>query len=870
MMGPKHCPNSIIAVFVAMFCIALTSAKAVDLDRAEHQAVRKKGERFVVFANEERTSKTLRASLAGVMREIRKEAANQLLIAVELGEKRRAKGERGAAEALLARIGDKQEEITGIVEIVMTHKPGAKKGDLTVALELFHKPFPAMGAEHLRSPEYTFKCGADSALLGSSVYAVGMDESRWRHDLRLASEMNRYLPDSLREKMVIVRIETARPLSQAQRQGLAREIAWGMRRFRDSQDYGVIGFVPRELLDKVKKTSPVLVKVYKHIYDNEPPNYYATAAEKRARTEKLKPQLMQSVGVAPSGCFAVFGLERTTPYHYEVCTEGTGGKADVLTEGDFFTASVAGTMRTVPNKIKGYQPLSPSTYETPPLSLSGQAEPPVNAATEFDYVIEGATIIDGSNAPRFVGDVGIIGEKIRRIGNLAGAKRCRTIDAHGFTLTPGFIDIHTHADRAIGENPQVREYVQQGVTTVLGGNCGFSPLGIGAFLQDLETTGVAVNFATLFGNRPARVMVAGWTDRMATCDEIYRMKEMVDLAMEEGAFGLSTGLIYRGSENAFTLEIGELAKQVAPYGGFYASHIRGETDEVLDAAREAIFIGELAEVPVQISHVKVIARRNWGKMPRYLGYIEEARLRRGIEVLGDQYPYRATGASHDYRLYSLIQRRAIKDNTPEVVMFRNLPEEYRRWEGRLLSDVMKEENKSAEEIIQMLGLTPESKYYGVYICLGEEDLKAAIASPLIMVCSDSGVLSARALAKGDYSDYHPRTFSTFAEFFGTYVRQKGYCSWELGVYKCTGLPARRLGLRDLPDGEAGRGMIRENYYADIAIFDPQEFGARNNYTTPDVPPAGMKYVFVNGALALDNGAPTGRLCGKVLRGTEQF
>jgi N-acyl-D-amino-acid deacylase len=284
----------------------------------------------------------------------------------------------------------------------------------------------------------------------------------------------------------------------------------------------------------------------------------------------------------------------------------------------------------------------------------------------------------------------------------------------------------------------------------------------------------------------------------------------------------------------------------------------------MDAAREAIFIGELAEVPVQISHVKIIGQRNWGKMPKYIGYIEDAR-RRGIEVLGDQYPYRATGASYDYRLYGLMQRRAIKENTPEVVMFRSLPEAYRHWEGRLLSDVMQETGKSAEEIIQMLGITPESRYYGVYICLGEDDLKTAMASPLIAVCSDSAPVSARALARGDYSDFHPRTFGTFAEFFGTYVRQKEYCSWELGVYKCTGLPARQLGLTD-------RGLIRENYCADIAIFDPRTYGARNNYSVPDAPPVGMKYVFVNGELALDvpagetgDGVLTDRLNGRVLR-----
>jgi hypothetical protein len=694
------------------------------------------------------------------MKSLRLKAEEQSLILLRPNPKWLRQGQNVFAERLLEMFDNDVASIAAIISISM--KPAPKNNPPQLNIHLFHKPFPQIKQEHIRAPEYSFKLAPDSALLGAYVHSSLAEQSNIKSDLRLALNINPFLPDSLRTKMISIEIQSPGNLNDKQQLTIANALSLAMRKFHDSQDYTVIGILPPKALSMANAEERPFVKAYKHIYDNEPQDHYATKDEQKARAEKLKPQFIKNIDVCLSGFFAVFGLERTTPYHYEVCLPGDADDPKVLAEGDFFSPSIAGTARTATNKIDDYQPLDKSKYQPPP-------SPAIDKSTEFDYIIEGATIIDGSNEPRFLADVGIIGEKIRSIGDLQNFKRKQTVNARGLFLTPGFIDIHNHSDGTIGRNTRAHTYLREGVTTVLGGNCSFSQIGIGAFLQDLETSGVAINFAHLVGNRPVRVIVAGWKDRIATYDEIYRMKEIVDLAMEEGAFGMSTGLIYRGGESAYALELAELAKQVGLYGGFYASHIRDETDLVLDAAREAMFIGELAEVPVQISHMKVINRRNWGEMKKYLHYIEHAR-KRGIDVLGDQYPYRATGASHRYQLHYLIKRRAIDEGTPEVCMFRTLPEQFSHWEGRMLTDVMAEEGKTPQEIIDTLELTPDSKYYGVYICLSEDDLKDAMQSPLVMVCSDSSIPTARALERGNFSRYHPRTFGTYPEFFGKYVR----------------------------------------------------------------------------------------------------
>ncbi|UCG15745.1 MAG: hypothetical protein JSV19_10665, partial [Phycisphaerales bacterium] len=320
---------------------------------------------------------------------------------------------------------------------------------------------------------------------------------------------------------------------------------------------------------------------------------------------------------------------------------------------------------------------------------------------------------------------------------------------------------------------------------------------------------------------------------------------------------MSTGLIYSVSEEAFAWELAELAKQVKPYGGFYASHVRGETDEVLDAIREAVYIGEIAEVPVQISHMKVINKRNWGDMERYLDVMKAARAR-GLDVTGDQYPWRASGPAAHYRLHRLAVREAIRNESPDVVLLKDMPGKYAKYSGRLLTELLDGEGMTPEELIADLNLTRDSKVFATYLCLGDEDVRRPMKEDFVMVCTDSSLASLEAIESGKCRHEHPRKFRTYPEFFAKYVRDGGVCSWELGVYKCTGLPAKKMKLVD-------RGVIRPGAFADLVLLDPEELDPGADYRDQAPVPKGIRWVFLNGQPVLKEGELTKARAGKALR-----
>ena len=431
-----------------------------------------------------------------------------------------------------------------------------------------------------------------------------------------------------------------------------------------------------------------------------------------------------------------------------------------------------------------------------------------------------------------------------------------TIEGKGLFLTPGFIDIHSHVDGNVFDVAYAPSHIRQGITTALGGNCAFSPLGIGSFYRDVETSGSAVNIGMLIGNRPVRKAALGYEKGMPSYSDVYREKELVDLAMEEGAFGMSSGLIYSISEEAFAFELAELSKQIKPYGGFYASHIRGETDEVIDAVRECIYIGEMAEIPVQVSHMKVINKRNWGDMERYLDVMKNARAR-GLDVTGDQYPWRASGPAAHYRLHKLLVREAIKNETPEVVLLKNMPGKYKKYSGRPLVDLLKGENMTPAELIEDLNITTKTDLFATYLCLGDEDVRRPMKEDFVMVCTDSSLVSFEDIESGDAKYEHPRKFRSYPEFLANYVRDREVCSWELGIYKCTGLPASRMKLTD-------RGIIRPGACADLVLFDPEELSPNADYRDQAPAPKGIEWVFLNGQPALKQGEMTRIRAGKAL------
>jgi N-acyl-D-aspartate/D-glutamate deacylase len=259
----------------------------------------------------------------------------------------------------------------------------------------------------------------------------------------------------------------------------------------------------------------------------------------------------------------------------------------------------------------------------------------------LDIVVRNGQIIDGTGTPGFRADLGIKDGKIVEIGNMEGRKSKRMIDAEGMVVAPGFIDMHTHAERKILEIPSVENYIRQGVTAVVGGNCGGSPYPIGEFLQKVEATGIALNLALLAGHNAVRQKVMGTENRESTPEELAEMKKLVETAMQEGAVGMSTGLKYIPGAYAKTDEVIALAEVVAGYDGFYATHMREEGLGLIEAVQEALEIGRKAKIPIQISHHKAVGKSMWGSSVKTLQLVDDA-LREGLEVTLDQYPYTAT------------------------------------------------------------------------------------------------------------------------------------------------------------------------------------------------------------------------------------
>jgi len=762
------------------------------------------------------------------------------------------KDDQELAKNILKLPPDTRKNLGGIIRLTLEIPLKTNTPERSQALiEVYHYPLPPMTQKYIESPEYSFKFGSDSALLAISLYeSLSVRENKSDDVCSTATispavSANPYLPRDLLRKSVQVTLKSSALGSPEAAGLLAKKIVRALQSFSGNEKCYMMG-VLSEKVQRHQKPNNIEIRVFKFLY----PNKDFSGEESKKREEEMK-KAIQTVNPFPSNLFFIKDLEPLAPYSFKAI-DITRQEKDFwyeVDQGAFVASSLTGIVRTIPNKFSRYAPLENKYTET-------KEEPaPV---TKLDYVIEGATVFDGKkSSARLITDVGISGEKIALLGSLKDIPREATIDGRGLFLTPGFIDIHSHADWNIMKLPSAPSHIRQGITTVLGGNCASSPRGAGSYYREAEKSGSLLNIGLLIGNKPVREAVLGKRKGQPSYDEVYREKELVDLAMEEGAFGLSSGLIYSISEEAFTWELAELSKQVKPYGGFYASHVRGESEDALDAIREAIYIGEIAEVPVQISHMKVIGRENWGDMPRYLEIMKTARAR-GMDVTGDQYPWRSTGPAANYRLHRILVRDAIKRETPEVVLLKDMPGKYAKYSGRLLTELLEEEHMTPEDLISDLNLTPESPIFATYLCLGEEDVLLPMKEDFVMVCTDASLVSPEEMEKGKSTDAHPRRFRTYPEFLGKYVRDKNVCSWELGVYKCTGLPAERMKLKD-------RGVIQPGAYADLVLFDPQKIQANADYRDQSPPPLGMVWVFLNGQPALKSGEFVPLKAGKALR-----
>jgi N-acyl-D-amino-acid deacylase len=496
-----------------------------------------------------------------------------------------------------------------------------------------------------------------------------------------------------------------------------------------------------------------------------------------------------------------------------------------------------------------------------------------------DLVIRHARIADGLGGPLFEGDLAVRGGRIIAVGTVA-ARGLTEFDAQGLVVAPGFIDVHTHSEN-IDDLPQAENFLRMGVTTIVTGNCGGSKTRVGEFFRQLESSNVAVNVATLIGHNTVRNQVMGGSFlRPPTDDELRQMRALVDQAMRDGAVGLSTGLIYLPGTFATTDEIVALAKVAAQHGGIYVSHMRYETTRIFEALQELFTIAREADIPAEVSHLKLSGPNAWGMADRVLSELDFAR-KRGLRVTHDQYAYTASSTGLSQLIPSEAreggnQRFLERLNNPaqkaEIVaeMKRTLKNGQRTnyayaviasyakdksLNGKSIPEAakLKRGSDSLDDQIELLfELQREGGAAGVFHNMDEPDLQRFLQHPLTMVASDSGP---RSFGEGVP---HPRGYGNNARVLGRYVRELKLLTLEEAVRKMTSLPARthRLGQR---------GQIKPGFTADLVVFDPAKVNDPATFDSPHHYAEGFSHVFVNGVAVISDGKLTGKLPGLPVR-----
>ena len=535
------------------------------------------------------------------------------------------------------------------------------------------------------------------------------------------------------------------------------------------------------------------------------------------------------------------------------------------------------------------------------------------AAVPYDTVVRNGRIIDGTGSPWYSGDIGIRDGRVAAIGNLAGAAARRTIDAHGMVVAPGFIDMLGQSELTILVNPHLPSKIYQGITTEITGegnsvapvtdamlkadrlayeHYGITPdwHTLREYFARLERQGIGINLATYVGATQVRRMVLGDDNRAPTAAELDRMRNLVRDAMQDGAAGLSTSLQYAPAPYATTDELIALATEASKFGGIYATHMRSEANSISAALDETIRIGREASIPVEIWHLKVAGKANWGRMPDVVARIEAAR-RAGIDITADTYAYPAGSNTfsaiippwaHDGGNAKLIQR--LKDPVTRARIRHELEDPSSQWEnewqeitgpeGILIGAVQNPkllplQGKTIAQVAQIWHKDPIDTVFDLLIedeaftsvaifMMSEPDIVLALQQPWVSICNDSEGTAPDGILGREHP--HPRAYGTFPHILRKYVREEHKLSLEDAIRKFSALAAQRMRLTD-------RGVLKAGMWADIVVFDSESIHDVATFDNPNQLSEGMRYVLVNGIPVIDDGKMTNALPGKVLRGS---
>lgn len=523
----------------------------------------------------------------------------------------------------------------------------------------------------------------------------------------------------------------------------------------------------------------------------------------------------------------------------------------------------------------------------------------------YDLIIKNIKIYDGGGGEPFVSDVAIKGDRIAKIGSIISKLQTPNSELRGdgLCLSPGFVDIHSHSDYYLLIDPLAQSKVRQGVTTEVGGNCGYSAAPISGaaleerrdsyrrqfglelnwtdfkgYVSEVNRHGISLNYCQLIGHNTVRASVMGSVDREPSSDEMKMMEGIIKDAMDDGAVGMSAGFAYTPSCFAKREEVAQLCKTVAKNGGIFTTHIRNEGRNLIESIEEVIDIARVAGVRLQISHLKTSGKENWVKLDRVFELIESA-IDEGIDIACDRYPYTAANTGlqailPDWvfdggrekameRLKNPAVRKDIKNEVSKryqlddynIIISEVATGKNKELEGKNIKELGARKGDLLDSVFDLL-IEENMEVDAIYFLMNKENMKKILKKDYVMIGSDSGARSKDGILGGGLP--HPRTFGTFPKVLGKYCRDEKLFDLSTAIYKMTSFPCKRIDIKD-------RGMIKEGYFADIVIFKPDTISDTADYKTPKSYPIGIEYVIVNGKITVRMGEHTGIKAGRVLR-----